>query len=332
MKLLRIAPVAVLAAGALALSACGTDYAASSPSGAQKPASEDQAADGQAGGGQAGEVTGVKIAQKTGWTPFLSSADGWSVYRFDGDKNQPSTSNCNEDCAKMWMPVPAGVEVEGVDKSLVGSLTRKDNKKQLTIKGWPAYTHMKDKGPGDISGNGAMNKWFLMAPDGKKAKKAGQSEGGDEAVANGGTFITDKKFGEFDSAILVDERGMTLYRFDKDEKGAGTSACEGDAKCNEAWPPATGPAEANPDCVNPDLVTTFKRKDGKEQVSVAGWPMYYFAKDQKAGDALGHGVGDVWFAAKGDGSKANRTSGDNSAQDSGGSSSGGGDTGGGDGY
>lgn len=330
MKLLRIAPVAALLAGALALSACASDYAATSPAGNQQE-DQGQEAEGQAGGAQAGEVTGVKVTEKKGWTPFLSSADGWSIYRFDGDTNQPPTSNCKGDCAKTWVPVPAGVEVEGVDKSLVGEVAQEGGKKQMTIKGWPAYTHKADKAPGDISGNGAMNKWFLMAPDGKKAKKTDDAGGG-EAVANGGTFLTDTKLEEFDSTVLVDEKGMTLYRFEEDQKGANTSACEGDQACDEAWPPATGPVEVDTDCVNPDLVTTFKRKDGKEQIAVNGWPIYYFAKDKQPGDALGHGVKGTWFAAKADGSKANRTNGDNSAPDAGGSESGGGDTGGGDGY
>ncbi|NBD25777.1 plastocyanin/azurin family copper-binding protein [Paenibacillus glycinis] len=44
----------------------------------------------------------------------------------------------------------------------------------------------------------------------------------------------------------------------------------------------------------------LKRADGTEQTTYKGWPLYYFAKDQKAGDTLGEAVGGVWFVAKAD--------------------------------
>ena len=40
---------------------------------------------------------------------------------------------------------------------------------------------------------------------------------------------------------------------------------------------------------------TVKRDDGTTQVTYAGAPIYYFAKDTKAGDVTGQGVGGVWF-------------------------------------
>ena len=42
---------------------------------------------------------------------------------------------------------------------------------------------------------------------------------------------------------------------------------------------------------------TVKRDDGTTQVTYAGAPIYYFAKDTKAGDVTGQGVGGVWFVA-----------------------------------
>jgi predicted lipoprotein with Yx(FWY)xxD motif len=42
---------------------------------------------------------------------------------------------------------------------------------------------------------------------------------------------------------------------------------------------------------------TFARPDGTMQVSYNGKPLYYFAKDTKAGDTNGQGVGGKWFIA-----------------------------------
>jgi plastocyanin len=44
------------------------------------------------------------------------------------------------------------------------------------------------------------------------------------------------------------------------------------------------------------------RKEGTTQVTYNGWPLYYYAKDQKAGDTTGQDVGKVWYvlSPKGD--------------------------------
>jgi predicted lipoprotein with Yx(FWY)xxD motif/plastocyanin len=100
--------------------------------------------------------------------------------------------------------------------------------------------------------------------------------------------------------ILVDQDGMTLYVFEQDTQGAGESSCQGD--CADAWPPFT--AEGEPtvgDGVTADLAT-FERETGETQVMANGWPLYYFAQDEAAGDARGYGVNDVWWVVGPDGS------------------------------
>jgi len=99
--------------------------------------------------------------------------------------------------------------------------------------------------------------------------------------------------------VLVDGEGMTLYMFDSDERGAGASTCSGG--CLEAWPPLTSDGEPGAgDAVTADL-TTFDRGDGTTQVAANGWPLYYFASDESAGDASGQGVSDVWWVLGPDG-------------------------------
>jgi predicted lipoprotein with Yx(FWY)xxD motif len=40
---------------------------------------------------------------------------------------------------------------------------------------------------------------------------------------------------------------------------------------------------------------TLTRSDGKMQTTFRGYPLYYFFKDQMAGDMKGQGVKDVWY-------------------------------------
>ncbi|MFI1753610.1 hypothetical protein [Streptomyces sp. NPDC020571] len=103
--------------------------------------------------------------------------------------------------------------------------------------------------------------------------------------------------------MLVDEKGRTLYLFEKDKKDK--SMCNGD--CAKAWPPFTVKAEPTAgDGVKKDLLKTIKRDDGSEQVTYNGHPLYRFADDQKAGDTNGQDVdafGAKWFVVNPEGKK-----------------------------
>ena len=80
--------------------------------------------------------------------------------------------------------------------------------------------------------------------------------------------------------ILVDDKDMTLYLFDKDKDGkpACTDACEAD------WPPLTTDEKPTAGAgVNAAWLGTTDRPDGTKQVTYHGWPLYHYAKDTKAG-------------------------------------------------
>jgi predicted lipoprotein with Yx(FWY)xxD motif len=95
--------------------------------------------------------------------------------------------------------------------------------------------------------------------------------------------------------IVVDGKGMSVYFFTKDVKDSGTSACT-DA-CLTAWPPVTTTADTPKVEGVTGTVGTITTPDGAKQVTLNGLPLYYFAKDTKAGDVLGQGVNDVWYLA-----------------------------------
>ncbi len=101
---------------------------------------------------------------------------------------------------------------------------------------------------------------------------------------------------QLDDGILVDGDGFTLYFFTRDV--SGESACEG--SCLSTWPAfhvssidaGTGLDEAD--------FGTITRGDGDMQTTYKGWPLYYYASDNAAGQTNGEGVGNVWFVGKPD--------------------------------
>ena len=99
---------------------------------------------------------------------------------------------------------------------------------------------------------------------------------------------TDSAKGDY----LTDFQGMTLYTFDKDT--AGVSNCSG--SCATLWPPYSSGATAQG--TMPANITVITRADGSKQFAWNGMPLYYYAKDAKAGDLLGDGVGGVWHLVK----------------------------------
>ncbi|MGE5477484.1 MAG: hypothetical protein ACM3Q1_12565 [Bacteroidales bacterium] len=90
--------------------------------------------------------------------------------------------------------------------------------------------------------------------------------------------------------VLTDERGMSLYTFDKDE--AGKSVCV-DA-CAQNWPPLL--ADKGAKAVGEYSLVT--RADGAMQWAYRGKPLYLWAKDAKPGDTSGDGVKEVWHLAR----------------------------------
>jgi len=93
--------------------------------------------------------------------------------------------------------------------------------------------------------------------------------------------------------IVTDNRGMTLYMFDKDTKGGTTSACTG--QCLAAWPPALMGSAAPTLTGVTGTVASIATPDGKKQLTLGGWPLYYWAKDTKPGDVTGQAVKNVWW-------------------------------------
>ncbi len=114
------------------------------------------------------EQLNAKTIKKMG--KVVTDQNGWVLYRFDSDTAKPSKSSCEAKCATIWPPAitDGNPVLNGVDASLVGTVTRGDGSMQITLNGWPLYRYIGDKAPGQWKGQNVGAKWFVSAPDGKK--------------------------------------------------------------------------------------------------------------------------------------------------------------------
>ena len=126
------------------------------------------------------------------------------------------------------------------------------------------------------------------SPASSPSSTASRAAGGETVM------VADSSLGK----ILVDGEGRTLYAFTNDKNGE--SSCYGD--CEAKWPPllAEGDITVGTGLDDGDFDTT-DRTDGKKQVKIGDWPLYYWAGDTAPGDTKGQKVGGVWFVVSPEG-------------------------------
>jgi predicted lipoprotein with Yx(FWY)xxD motif len=179
-----------------ASNATGTDAAQAAPAEAapaEAAPSDSAAPAGDAGYGAAGAGTGQDAGAPGGGAAaapagFVSSgltgkksprmgdvvadSGGWTAYRFDKDVKGSGKSACNDACATAWPPMlvdnPDQLQITGIDKNLVSTITRQDGGKQLTINGWPVYRFAADGGPSKWKGQGQKDTWWVIKPTGAR--------------------------------------------------------------------------------------------------------------------------------------------------------------------
>jgi predicted lipoprotein with Yx(FWY)xxD motif len=101
--------------------------------------------------------------------------------------------------------------------------------------------------------------------------------------------------------MLFDGAGRALYLFTRDR--TTRSRCYGD--CATAWPPFLTKAEPQArGGARSSLLGTTRRRDGKQQVTYRGHPLYYYVDDRKPGQVLCQDVaefGGTWLVVAPDG-------------------------------
>ncbi|NKX55252.1 COG4315 family predicted lipoprotein [Arthrobacter mobilis] len=174
MKLTFSAAAALLAAGLLGLTGCGAgDNTATAPepeSVAPAPPTPSVPQTPLAPEPQGGAE--LKVADSD-LGEIVVDSRGMTVYYFTKDVKDSGKSNCTGECIAAWPPVLTesdNPKVEGITAT-IGTITTPEGRKQITIDGMPIYYWVKDKAPGDTTGQGVNDVWYVVAPDGEMVRK-----------------------------------------------------------------------------------------------------------------------------------------------------------------
>lgn len=103
----------------------------------------------------------------------LVDSEGLTLYYFEKDKGGKSA--CYGACASVWPPLTtngAPHAMSGAESAKLGTTERKDGTTQVTYAGWPLYTYITDRKPGEDNGTDVKSfgaSWYPLHPNGEKA-------------------------------------------------------------------------------------------------------------------------------------------------------------------
>ena len=216
---------------------------------------------------------------------YLVGPDGRTLYYFTRDVT-PGQSACTGGCLEAWPPLLVGegqtlVAGDGVTGWLAPA-PQADGTLQATYRGRPLYYWQGDTEPGQATGQGVNDVWFVASVDGSMPANPPALTLA-TATSDLGTFLTGRD-------------GLTLYYFAADTV-PGVSVCEGD--CLAAWPPVTVPPGNSVTAGEgvSGVIGLTTGTDGSTQVTYDGRPLYYWQGDTEAGQTTGHAVNDIWWVA-----------------------------------
>ena len=96
---------------------------------------------------------------------ILVDGEGMTLYLFTNDS--PGTSVCEGDCLVAWPALEGEVGAgDGVDADLLGTIERSDGTTQAAYGDWPLYYWAQDSAPGDVTGQGVNDVWYVIGADG----------------------------------------------------------------------------------------------------------------------------------------------------------------------
>lgn len=126
----------------------------------------------------------------------------------------------------------------------------------------------------------------------------GPSETTETTVGDGAADTASVEVADSDLGEMLTSDGLSLYVFTPDDGGAST--CYDD--CATTWPPLIAEGDVSVgEGLDEAMFDTVARDDGAEQVTIDGWPLYFFANDSAPGDVNGQGLGGNWYVVGPDG-------------------------------
>lgn len=104
----------------------------------------------------------LDVANEPTLGPFLIDGSGFALYSSD----EP----CEGDCEGVWEPITVADAIgfgPEVSLGLIGTVSLADTSLQVTYNELPLYRFADDLEPGQHSGQGLDNTWYLVSPDGE---------------------------------------------------------------------------------------------------------------------------------------------------------------------
>ncbi len=121
---------------------------------------------------------------------YLSDGQGRTLYLFVNEEEGQGESAvemddqgvnltavpCTEDCLQAWPPFLSQGDPqagEGMDASLLKTVTRDDGTSQVVYNGWPLYYFSQDQKAGDILGQDIHSfggTWYIVSDKGEKVE------------------------------------------------------------------------------------------------------------------------------------------------------------------
>lgn len=171
-------------------------------------------------------------------------------------------------CTGVWPPAYAPHDAKAVGEWSV--VERLDGRKQWAHKGWPLYTSILDKHPGDVNGASAIM--------GRNGTGAARRPVGPEPNVPGQFDVETTMLGR----LVTLHDGWSIYTYDGDSRNK--SNCR-DA-CLDGWEPLLAAVSASPI----GEWTIIARAPGIQQWAFRGRPVYRHLADQKLGALDGSDV------------------------------------------
>jgi predicted lipoprotein with Yx(FWY)xxD motif len=146
-----IPAIAIMAALALGLAACGGSSSNNDPNTTAAAATHAASAGGQTVATKSIAGTGTVLVNSSGMALYTNNTDSGSKVA------------CTTSCTAIWVPLaaPSGGQPTAADSAVqakLGTIKRSDGSMQVTFDGKPLYSFVQDS-PGQVTGNGASDQF-----------------------------------------------------------------------------------------------------------------------------------------------------------------------------